>query len=159
MKRLLVWLLALLWLLEELLWDGINWLEAKLSILRQVRAIEAWVAKRSPWQAAFLMLAPGALLVPAKLAGVWLLARGHVMIGVASILAAKLIGTAIVARMYKLCRHALLTLAWFAWCHAGVMRIRAWVHASEAWHTLMQWKRSLREQLKRYKAWWARRMR
>ncbi len=58
MKRILIWLLVAIWMLEELLWDVLNWIEERIAFLRLVWIIEQWVAARTPWQAAVLMLTP-----------------------------------------------------------------------------------------------------
>lgn len=143
-KRIAIWFLVSLWMLEELLWDAISWAEERIAFLRLIRIIERWVAARTPWQAAALMLTPAAVLFPAKIMGLWLLTSGHALAGIGVILAAKVIGTAIVARMYRLCKDVLLTLAWFAWCHRLVLRISTWVRATDAWQTAMRWKNALR---------------
>jgi hypothetical protein len=120
-KRIAIWFLVALWMLEELLWDAINWIEKRIAFLHLVQIVERWIAARTPWQAAALMLTPVAVLFPAKI-----------------------IGTAIVARMYRLCKEALLTLAWFAWGYRLVVRISTWVRSTDAWQTAMRWKNAIR---------------
>jgi hypothetical protein len=146
MKRVAVWILVALWMLEELLWDGINWIEDRIAFLALVQKLERWVAQRSPWQAAALMLTPAAALVPVKILGLWLLTSGHSLAGIGVILVAKIIGTAIVARIYRLCQTALLSLPWFAACHSLALRISAWVRTTDAWQSAMRWKSALRQQ-------------
>ncbi len=90
------------------------------------------------------MLTPAAVLLPAKIVGLWLLTSGHAMSGIGVILAAKVIGTAIVARMFRLCKEALLTLAWFSWGYRLVVRISTWVRTTDAWQTAMGWKNAIR---------------
>jgi hypothetical protein len=140
MKRLAIWILVVFWMLEELLWDVLNWIEERIAFLKFVQVIEAWIAARTPWQAAAMMLMPAVVLFPAKILGLWLLTRGHALTGIGFILIAKIIGTAIVARMFRLCKNALLSLAWFAWGYRQVMRFSAWVRATEAWQTAVRWK-------------------
>ncbi len=146
MKRVATWILVALWMLEELLWDSLNWIEDKIAFLSLVRKLERWVAQRTPWQAAALMLTPAAALVPVKIIGLWLLTNGHSLAGIGTILVAKIIGTAIVARIYRLCQAALLSLPWFAACHGLALRISAWVRTTEAWQSAMRWKAALRQQ-------------
>lgn len=154
MKRILIWFLVAFWMLEELLWDVLNWIEERIAFLRFVQIAEKWVSVRSPWQAAVLMLTPAAVLFPAKVLGLWFLAHGHALAGLGIILLAKVIGTAIVARMYRLCKDALMTLTWFAWCHHQVMRISVWVRTTDAWQTAMQWKAQVRAKAKEvYQRW------
>ncbi len=150
MKRLAIWILVAFWMLEELLWDVLNWIEERVAFLKFVQIIEAWIAARTPWQAAAMMLMPAALLFPAKILGLWLLAHGHALTGIGFILVAKIIGTAIVARMFRLCKNALLSLAWFAWGYRQVLRFSAWVHTTEAWQTAMRWKVAIRAKSKEF---------
>jgi hypothetical protein len=148
MKLILIWFLVAIWMLEELLWDVLNWIEERIAFLHLVRIIEQWVAARTPWQAAVLMLTPAAVLFPAKILGLWLLTSGHALAGLGMILLAKVIGTAIVARMYRLCKDALLTLSWFAWGHRLVLRFSVWMHTTDAWRTAMHWKAVVRSSAK-----------
>ncbi len=155
MKRIAIWILVAFWMLEELLWDALNWIEERIAFLRLVRIFEQWVAARTPWQAAVLMLTPAAMLFPAKILGLWLLTSGHTVAGLGLILLAKVIGTAIVARMYRLCKDALLTLSWFAWGHRLVLRFSAWVHTTEAWQMATQWKTAISSRLNELKMRWS----
>ena len=159
MKRILgapLILLAALWLfLEEWLWDRLADLMAFLARLPAVRALEQRIAALPPYAAMTLFLVPLALLLPFKIAALWLLARGDVMFGIALFLAAKVLGTALVAWIYSHCRSSLLTVRWFAACHRAFVRFRDYIHARLAelgvWRAARaltararQWMRSLR---------------
>ena len=78
------------------------------------RGIENAIRKLPPWAAMLVFLLPTALLFPIKLAALWLVARGQHVVGVLVIVAAKLVGTAVVARLFSLTQPALLQLRWFA---------------------------------------------
>jgi hypothetical protein len=99
---------------------------------------------------------PALLLLPVKLAALALIAHGQRLLGVTVIVAAKLLGTAIVARLFTLTRPALMQLPWFVrlharwttWKHALLARVRA----SWAW----RWGRVVRRQALRL---WQRRAR
>lgn len=96
-------------------------------------AIEAGIRRLPPWPALLLFGAPGVALVPVKLFALWLMASGQQWLGVAVIVAAKVLGTAIVARLFALTQPALMQLAWFArgyrwfvpWKDAWLEAIRA----------------------------------
>ena len=77
------------------------------------------------WRLAGIFALPALALLPIKLLALYWLAGGHPALGVGTILAAKVAGTALVARIYQLTRVKLLTLAWFAWCEAKVLALRA----------------------------------
>ena len=59
-------------------------------------------------------MVPTLLLFPIKIAALWLIAQGQHVIGVVVIVAAKLLGTAVVAWLFSLTQPALLKLHWFA---------------------------------------------
>ena len=149
LKRIAIWILVLFWLIEEAVWDAINWCEEQIAFLRIIQIVERWLSARTPWQAAGLMLVPALALFPVKFLGLWLIATGHALSGVGVIVAAKLIGTAIVARLYRLCQTQLLSLTWFAAGHRLVLRISAWARTTEAWKTASRWKAAVRASAKR----------
>ena len=61
-----------------------------------------------------LFLLPTLLLLPVKLLALWLMGQGKVLAGTLVIVAAKLAGTAIVARLFGLTKDTLMQLGWFA---------------------------------------------
>ena len=89
-----------------------------------------------------------------RLQGLALLAigHGHAAVGVAVLIAAKIGGTALVARLYTLTKPTLLSLAWFAKWHDIFIgfkdRMIARLKATTAWHQVTKLKQhiSLRKQ-------------
>ena len=84
---------------------------------------------------------PSAILIPAKLLGVYLLATGHFVTAAIVIVAAKFASTALIARIFLLTKPALMQIPWFAyaygvfvpWQEALFARIRAsWAVALRA---------------------------
>ncbi len=67
---------------------------------------------------------PTALLLPIKLGALYLITTGHAVLGIAIIVVAKAVITAVVARLFALCRTRLLSIAWFAWLYAWIMGVR-----------------------------------
>ena len=102
-----------------------------------------------------VFLAPGALLLPVKLGALWLIANGHALLGLELIIAAKLFGTALVARIFTLTKPALMTLGWFASLHGWILRWReklyAWVKAGAIWTRLEQLSAALRAVLRQWR--------
>ena len=139
---------ALLLFVEEVLWEAVKRLMALLGRLPLVHALETRIAHLPPYGAALVFLAPGALLLPVKIAALWLIAHGHALLGIETILTAKVVGTALVARIFTLTRPTLMTLAWFATLHDFIMRWRerlyGFVKASHAW----QWLSALRQRVR-----------
>jgi hypothetical protein len=80
-----------------------------------------------------IFLLPTLLLLPVKLLALWLIGHGKVLGGTLVILTAKVVGTAIVARLFNLTRDTLMQLAWFArlytrwvaWKDALLAQVRA----------------------------------
>ena len=122
-------------------WPGLRW-------------VEGWVRSLPPWAAVAVFALPTTLLLPIKLLALWAMGRGHVALGVLVIMLAKVIGTAVVARLFALTHPALMQLRWFAWTHAHWMRLKTTVlvraRASWAWRMARVAKRQCRR-------WWHRR--
>jgi hypothetical protein len=95
--------------------------------------MEDAIRRLPPWAALLLFALPSIALLPVKIAALWLVAQGHEIVGFAVIVAAKLVGTAVVARLFALTQPALLRLRWFArfyrwlipWKDAWIAAIRA----------------------------------
>jgi hypothetical protein len=121
-------LAAVVLLVEEWLWDDLARLAAAIGRLPPFRWIEPLVRALPPWGALILFGAPTLLLVPVKVTALWLLARGHPTLGLLVLVAAKIGGTAMLARIYALTRPQLLRIGWFAWLDAWVHAFKARVH-------------------------------
>jgi hypothetical protein len=111
-------------LVEEALWRlaGVFALLGKLPVLRQLEQV---IVSLPPYGALTIFALPALALLPVKLLALYWLAGGHPALGVGTILMAKVMGTALVARIYQLTRVTLITLSWFAWCEAKVLALRA----------------------------------
>lgn len=132
-KRLLLvplsWLAAIIFLIEEAIWDWTAALMARLGAVRLVHAIEKHIATLPPRWALFTFLLPSLILIPAKLIGLHAIAAGHWLVGSGVFLLAKLLGMALFSRIFNLTRPALMQLAWFAHLYAAVMHYRNRIHA------------------------------
>ncbi len=155
---------AALWLLaEELVWNVVADLVARLARLRLVARLEAQIARLGPYPAMALFLLPVAAVLPFKLYGTWLIATGHVVTGAGIIVIAKLGGTVFLTRLYDICRPRLLTIGWFARGHAWLMRVKRRVHdaldRSPAWvalrRTLHAVKHSVKAAVQPVRQWMA----
>lgn len=134
----LVYLVALVLLLEEWCWDVGMRLATALSRWSWLAALEARVRTLPPFAALCAFVLPGLLLLPVKLLALLAIAHGHPLSGIATIVVAKIGGAAVVARLYALTLPTLLEVHWFARCHAGFMDVKtrciARLHASPAVH-------------------------
>jgi hypothetical protein len=129
-------LAALILLFEEWGWRPLSNLVAQLARFPLWAKTELWIAGLPPYGALLALGVPSAILVPAKLLGVFLLATGHIISAAIVIVAAKLASTALIARIFLLTKPALMQIEWFArayeifvpWQEALFARIRAsWV--------------------------------
>lgn len=131
------WLLGVLVLFEEWGWRPLVRMLGVLARLPGIARLERRIAALRPALAVALLFVPALLLLPAKLAALWLIGCGRLLVGVATLLMAKLVGTAVVARLFLLTRPQLLRLGWFARIYArwSVVKARAIakVRASLPW--------------------------
>ena len=136
LRVLLGWPLALIILFEEWGWDL---LQRSLALLARLPVI-AWVERRisglPPYGALAAFAVPSLFLLQVKLLALWLFGQGRYALGTMVIVVAKIVGTAVVARLFNLTRPALLTLPWFAgpyarwviWKNALLERVRSsWI--------------------------------
>ncbi len=147
LKRLIItlgiWVLAALLLFEEWGWDRLSGILAWLGKLPGLRWIEAHIRGLSPLASLSLFAIPVLALLPIKLLALYWLGNGHPMLGIGVIIAAKLGGTAITARLFMLTQAKLMQLPWFArWLGRWLNfknRVLAIVKTSRAWQ---QWVRA-----------------
>ena len=132
-KRLLLvpltWFVAVVFLIEEAIWDWTARLMAKLGAVRLVHVIEKRIAALVPRWALVTFLLPSLILIPAKLLGLHAIADGHLLVGSGIFILAKLLGVALFSRIFNLTRPALMQLAWFVRLYEFVMYYRNRIHA------------------------------
>ena len=114
LKGLFGWLLAALILFEEWGWEPLQRALAWVARLPGLRWVEERIRQLPPYGALAIFLLPTLLLLPVKLLALWLMGQGKVLAGTLVIVAAKLAGTAIVARLFGLTKDTLMQLGWFA---------------------------------------------
>lgn len=121
LKRLLtpplIVLAALLMWVEEWLWEHLKVLTAWVAKFPLFNWSERLIQHLPPYPTMAVFLLPGAVLFPVKLGAVWLMTNGQVLLGIGVIVAAKVVGTAVVARLYVICQPKLMTIGWFARLH------------------------------------------
>jgi hypothetical protein len=108
------WLITLLILFEEWGWEPLQQVLQRLTRWSLVRRIEQALTRLPPAAALAALLLPGLLLLPVKLSALWLIGSGHPVSGIGLIVLAKLVGTALVARIFTLTQPMLMRMGWFA---------------------------------------------
>ncbi len=154
----LVVLAVALVLFEEHLWLWLVRLGEWAGGKPLIRVVEARIAALPPAAALAMLLLPAGLILPIKLVAVWLMARGDVLTGLAVLVAAKVGGTALVARIYMLCEPALATIPWFVRLRARLLRAKDWAHRRlESWPAWRLARRRIHRLVLRVRLWSGRR--
>ena len=149
LRGLLLGLVGLWLLFEEFGWRPLAAWLGRLALWAPWAALEARIAAASPPVALLLFVVPVLLLLPVKLVALHLIATGRPVAGVAVILAAKLVGTAIGGRLYMLTRRSLMRYARiaraFAWWRLMRGRVRQALRRSRTWQAMRRSVQRLRE--------------
>jgi hypothetical protein len=138
-RALFTWLAALVILFEEWGWAPLARWVGRLARLPLFAWIERHIAALPPYAALVVFFIPALALLPVKLLALYWISLGHPVLGVSTIVVAKIAGTAIVARVFQLTQPSLMTLGWFAALYrrwsTWKARIVAAVRASAAWQS------------------------
>lgn len=140
-------LLVPILMFEEWGWEPLARGAERLARLPVWGAIERIVRGLPPSGALLVFLVPVLMLLPVKLFGLYLLGEGHALSALLLLLAAKVLGTAIVARLFQLTEPALMRIPLFArwyprwktWKDGVLMRVRE----SRGWHLVQNLKRRI----------------
>lgn len=128
LTRTLLFLTAVVLLCEEWLWDRGTRVLARLGRRPVLRTLEAWARTRPPAQALALFVVPVAVIYPCKMMALIALGAGYVVVGALAFLAAKVIATALFARLYQLTEPALMTYGCLRRGRDRFLRARRFVH-------------------------------
>ncbi|MGH8859510.1 MAG: hypothetical protein ACREXG_16010 [Polaromonas sp.] len=108
LRALLLAPLALFVLFEEWGWEPLAASFAVLGRLPLWGRLERLIARLPPWAALIAFGGPVVALVPIKLLALYLFGKGHVVLGLGLVVAAKITGTALAARLFQLTQPALM---------------------------------------------------
>ena len=144
---------AMIMFFEEWLWEHLTSAMAWVARARIFRWLDARLAALPSYGAMAVFLVPCVMLLPVKIAALYLMTHGHAGGGLLIIIAAKLIGTAIVAHIFAVCRPALLTVRWFRRLYEGIVRLKnrlyTAIKAMPAWATAVRWKNAIKAHMPR----------
>jgi hypothetical protein len=142
---------ALVVIFEEWGWKPLAAWLGRLARLRPIAALESRIARLPPYAALAVFGLPSLLLLPLKLLSFYLIAQGYKAAAATLFVGAKVIGTALVARLYILTQAALMRIGWFKRAYDLLMPIKAalleWVRASAVWRAGRLVKARLRRRL------------
>jgi hypothetical protein len=102
-----------------------------------IAALEARIVRLPPYGALAVFALPTVLLLPLKFLALFLIATGHTLSAALLFLGAKVLGTAIVARLFQLTHDQLMQIGWFKLCY----------------DRLMPWKDALVERVRQSEVW------
>ena len=147
----MVMIAAAIMFFEEWLWEHLTTFMAWVARARVFRWLEAKLAALPPYLAMVVFLVPGLMLLPVKIAALFLMAKGHPGGGLLIIIVAKVAGTAVVARLFAVCRPALLTIGWFRHLYEWIVRVKTRLYTAvkslPAWAMAVRWKNAIKARL------------
>jgi len=114
LKKPVRWVFALLILFEEWGWTPLARALARLARRAGVRRLERRIEALGPRIAFAVLFVPALALLPVKVGALWLVGLGRVVVGLTILVSAKILGTAVVARLFMLTQPQLMRLRWFA---------------------------------------------
>lgn len=154
MKRLLLSCLALLLLFEEWLWDILTRAGHKLATLLHLQRLEIKLQQAPPRFAALAFVIPLLIVTPLNLVAFWMIARGQILRGIALEIFAKLLGTALIARVFALTRPQLMSLRWFSITYLTISGWLLWAHQRVQETAVYQTGKRLKASLRAFIAQW-----
>ena len=131
------WAFALVILFEEWGWTPLSRGLGRLARCVGVQRVERRIAALGPHVALAVLFVPALALLPVKIGALWLMGLGRFALGLTMLVVAKVVGTAVVARLFLLTRPQLMRLRWFAraytrWC-AWRARVLASLVGTAGW--------------------------
>lgn len=141
----LVLLAALLFALEDWLWDPITRAIAQLMRHPVFAATDRALRALPPWAGLAALLVPGLPLIPLKFIGLALIAHGHAVIGIGVFVAAKVAGTALLAWIWSTVQAQVRTIGWADRAIDALLHLKAGVYARVlAWPAVIIARRRIR---------------
>ena len=140
-------------LFEEWGWAPLAALVGRLARLPLWARLETRVRNLPPWGALLAFFVPVLLLLPVKVLALFFFSEGHAAAGLTVLIVAKLVGTAIVARIFQLVETTLMRIPlfsrwyprWKNWKNAVLSAVRE----SAPWRSVRAMKQGVRR-------WWRR---
>ena len=127
LRALLLGLAALVVFIEEFGWRPLSAWLGRIARWPPLHALEARIRQLPARPALGLFMVPAVLLFPIKLAALGLLHAGHAATGLGIIVAAKLLGTAVVGRLFMLLEPQLREFAWVVRALEWWGRFKTWI--------------------------------
>lgn len=150
-----VLLAALIILLEDWLWDDLARIAAAIGRLPIFHQIESFIVWLPPYPSLLLFAVPSLLLFPVKITSLYLISQGQPVSGFLIAAAAKILGTALVARIFNLTKPKLITINWFAFLYGHLTafknRIYETIKSTNIYKIIHKRKEQIKIALKQWK--------
>lgn len=119
-----------------------------LAKLRLIIRLEELISGLPAYAVLGLLALPFAIAEPAKIFAIYLMSTGHVIIGLALLIAAYLVSVLVVDRIFQAGKVKLLTIPWFAklwiWISDYKDRLLTWMKSTVAWKRMGEIKQEIR---------------
>jgi len=99
---------------EQTLIEYLNIAMAVIARWPPIAVLERWLVRLPPYAALCAFVAPSILILPIKLIALWFAAIGRYELALGSLIVGKMLGTAVLARLYRILRPTLMAIPWFA---------------------------------------------
>lgn len=133
LSRIFWYTLAALFLVEAWLWDKSvalgEWIAARIPFEAFKAGLARLIDRLPPLAVLPIFILPMIVILPFKIAALWLIGHGSFLLGGCAFAGAKLAGVGVAAFLFDLTRGKLLSMRWFERLYLRVMGWRAWAHA------------------------------
>jgi hypothetical protein len=133
---------------EQTLIKYLNAAMAAVARWPPIAKLEAWLVRLPPYAALTAFVAPSILILPIKLIALWFATMGEYGPALGTLIVGKMLGTAVLARLYRILRPRLMTIPWFAkadtWFFYWRDQAYAFVKSLPAWKRISAMVQQLR---------------
>jgi hypothetical protein len=140
-KPLVVVVAAIYFVIDGLILAALRPLLKRITHLTLFRFLAGWIESLSPYATLAVFLIPLALLEPIKPLSAYLIASGHFVSGILSLVLGEILKILIVERIFHIGRPKLMTIKAFARTYDFVVGWLTWLEALPPWQAV---KRSFR---------------
>ena len=146
--------LAILLIIEEWLWDGLNALGHSLIKWVRLESFECWLSLRTPNQALIAFSIPLMIVTPLNVIAISLLARGMILEGLLMEVFVKLLATVLVARVFALTKPQLLSFSFLRNVYQTITQWLKWAHDKVVDAPVYIWAKQFKLEVKtKFSAW------
>ena len=150
LTNLLVFAIAVLYFLLDAIFATValplaRWIASHWAFAR----IHRWILSLGPYPTLLLFIIPVILLEPAKPAAAWLVATGHIAMGLSALAIAELLKLVCIERLFSVSRAKLMSIPAFAWAYGKYTSVKECLTSLEAWQAALRWSRVARDAARR----------